>query len=221
MFIRVLILGLVLLPLAAERTVGETLARPSVEYRGELLMEAGRLALSGPIHYAPEKERRSLKLHGSRIPAKVIIIRRDKRIVWVLDPSSRSYYRAPLPKSRGTSNRLLSGAVIEKTKVGIESLDGIPTTRYKVKFAENESGRLVGDIWVTAENIVVRVDGKILKNKRSTPFHLRLTDLKIGKQPDELFEPPKGFKLVAASHPTMGVLVKPPASPGHSGLSGQ
>ena len=222
MFIRVLILALVLLPLAAESTVGETLTRPSVEYRGELLMEAGRLALSGPIHYAPEKERRSLKLHGSRIPAKVIIIRRDKRVVWVLDPPSRSYYRAPLPKkSRGTLNRLLSGTGIEKTKVGIESLDGIRTTRYKVKFAENKSGRLVGDMWVTAENIVVRVSGKVLKNKRSTPFHLRLTDLKIGKQPDDVFEPPKGFKLVPASHPTMGVLVKPPASPGHGGSSGQ
>ncbi len=184
-------------------------------------MEAGRLALSGPIHYAPEKERRSLKLLGSRVPAKVIIIRRDKRIAWVLDPSSRSYFRAPLPKIPGPTNRFLSGAVIEKTKVGIESVDGIRTTRYKVKFAENKSGRLVGDIWVTAENIVVRVNGKVLKNKRSTPFHLRLTNLKIGKQPDDVFEPPKGFKLVPASHPTMGVLVKPPASPGHGGSSGQ
>ena len=221
MFIRVLIIGLVLLPLAAETTVGETLTRPSVEYRGELLMEAGRLALFGPIHYAPKKEQRSLKLHGSRVPAKVIIIRRDRRIVWVLDPPSRSYFRAPLPKSRGTSNRLLSGTVVEKTKVGFESLNGIRTTRYKVKFGENKSGRLVGDMWVTADNIVVRVSGRVLKNKRSTPFHLRLTDLKIGKQPDHVFEPPKGFRLVPASHPTMGVLVKPPASPGHSRLSGQ
>ena len=50
MFMRILILALVLLPLAAESTVGETLTRPSVEYRGELHMEAGRLALFGPIH---------------------------------------------------------------------------------------------------------------------------------------------------------------------------
>ena len=93
--------------------------------------------------------------------------------------------------------------------VGNEIVDGVATTRYKVEFAPGKSGQLVGEMWITAENIVVRVDGKVLTDKRSTPFHLRLTDLSIGKQSAEVFEPPKGFRLVPASHPTMGALVKP------------
>lgn len=209
MSIRLYFAALVLSALAAGSAAGESLSRPSVEYYGQLHMQAGSLAISGPVYYAPDRERRSLKLHGSRVPAKVIIFRRDKHLAWVLDPATKSYFRAPLPKNSGTSNSLLSSPLVEKTVVGNEIVDGVGTTRYKVKFAPNGSGQLVGDMWVTAENIVVRVNGKVLTNKRSTPFHLRLTNLKIGKQPADVFEPPKGFKLVPASHPTMGVLVKP------------
>ena len=221
MSLRLYIAALVLSALAPGSAAGESLSRPSVEYYGQLHMEAGSLALSGPVHYAPDRERRSLKLHGSRVPAKVIIVRRDKHLAWVLDPATKSYYRAPLPKNQGSSNSLLSGTLIEKTVVGNEIVDGVETTRYKVKFARGKSGQLVGDMWVTAENIVLRVNGKVLTNKRSTPFHLRLTDLKIGKQPADIFEPPEGFKLVPASHPTMGVLVQPRASADHGGSTGR
>ncbi len=209
MSLRFFIAALVFSALAAGSAAGEPLSRPSVEYYGQLHMAAGRLAVSGPVHYAPDRERRSLKLQGSHIPAKIVIVRRDRQLAWVLDPATKSYYRAPLPKNQGTSNSLLSGTLTEKKLVGNEIVDGVATTRYKVEFAPGKSGQLVGDMWVTAENIVVRVDGKVLTDKRSTPFHLRLTELRIGKQSAGVFEPPKGFKLVPASHPTMGALVKP------------
>lgn len=213
MTLRIAIAALVLFPLAAAPAVAETLAPPTVEYQGQLRIEAGRLVLSGRVRLAGGKERRSLKLHGSRIPAKVMIIRRDKGVAWVLDPGTKSYFRVALPNKSGAGGRFLSAPLLEKTRLGTETLDGVETTRYRVKFAKGGNGRLAGDIWVTAENIVLRVDGNVLRNQRATPFRMTLTDLKIAPQPASVFEPPTAFRLVPASHPTMGAMVKPPAPP--------
>ena len=194
---------------ATTATAAETLAPPSVAYRADMRIQAGRLAMSGPIHITPKMERRSLKLNGTSVPARIIILRRDKGVGWVVDASTRSYYRVPMARTATTPTQYLSGTLVEKTKLGGETIDGIKTTRYRVKFAAGKSGQLVGEIWITPQNIVMRFDGRIVGGKRETRFRLSLTKLKIGPQPAALFAPPKDYEAVPASHPTKGILVRP------------
>ena len=212
MLIRIYVAALILLVLASGSARAETLERPRVEYHGQLLMEAGRLALSGPVHYTPKRERHSLKLHGSQVPPKIIILRHDERFALVMDPHTKSYYRIPLSGEEVPFYGVLSGPLLEKTMVGSEDVNGIETNRYEVVFARTDGGQLVGDLWLTADNVVMRMVGTVRRQGHSVPFRMQLTELKVGKQPDDIFAPPKDFKLVPASHPTLGALVKPPTS---------
>lgn len=193
---------------SASREPLARLLRPRVEYQADLRIDSGHLVLSGPVHYTPDRERRTLTFEGSRVPARPMIIRRDRHVVWVLDPEHRSYYQLPL----SASNELISGALTESIEVGRESIDGREATRYRVRFAEAEGAGLVGHVWISADDIVLRVEGTTVdagKNPRR-PFRLSLRNLKVGPQPPELFEVPKGFTPVAPSHPTLGIMAPPP-----------
>lgn len=189
--------------------VATGLPSPTVDYQGMLRFETGRLAVAGPVHVSGAKERRTLALVGARVPAKEMIMRPDLGVVWVADPTSRSYYLARLPADQRGAGGLLSASLEEKMLLGRETVDGFATSHYRVRFAETAEGQLTGEIWVTAENIVLRLEGSVRKDGRSTPLRMTLSELRIGPQPADAFEPPSGFRLVPASHPTMGVFAQP------------
>jgi hypothetical protein len=138
-----------------------------------------------------------------------MITRPDLGVVWVVDPTSRSYYLARLPADQRGAGGLLSASLEEKKLLSRETVDGLATSHYRVRFAKTAEGQLTGEIWLTAENIVLRLEGSVRKDGRSTPLRMALSELRIGPQPADAFEPPAEFRLVPASHPTMGVFAQP------------
>lgn len=190
----------------------ETLPRPTVEYRADLRVESGVVVLSGPVHYTPDKERRALAIHSTQIPRRPIIIRRDKGVIWVLNPERKSYIRVPLSRGPGPAGSLRSRVLTEKTVVGRDTIDGMETTKYKVTFARDKrtGTQLAGHMWLSKDGIVVRVLGETRSKNRARPFRHTLTNLEIGPQPAVLFEVPAGFVQVAPSHPTKGIIAITP-----------
>lgn len=210
MFSRMVNVAIVFFSLVAVGTAEERLIRSTAAYQADVRVQAGSLAVSGPIHITPEKEKRIMQVEGSRVRATLIITRRDKGIIWVLNPQQKSYYAIPLKGEGGKTKGLLPSALIEKVEVGPETVDGIPTLKYKVKFAPRGESQLVGYIWVSPDHILVRVEGETLSKGRSRPFRMTLENLKIGPQPAALFEVPKDFVQVPPSHPTLGIMAPAP-----------
>lgn len=216
-----MVLGVILALPAAGETVGagepapEHLVRPAVEYQANLRIESGHLVLSGPVHFTPDKEKRTLTLDGSRVPGQSMIIRRDKSVVWILNPEHKSYYQVPLSSESASSHDVTSRALIEKVEVGRETIDGVEATKYRVKFAEVEGAGLGGHLWLSAANIVLRVEGTTVdrERNRSRPFRMRLENLKLAPQAPDLFEVPTGFTQVTPGHPTLGIMAPPPRRP--------
>lgn len=105
----------------------------------------------------------------------------------------------------------MSRALAEKIEVGRERVDGIEATKYRVRFAEVEGASLIGHLWVSAENIILRVEGTTLDKEKnqSRPFRMTLRSLRLVPQALELFAVPKGFTQVSPSHPTQGIMAPP------------
>lgn len=209
MYLRIACVVVALFLLGIDRVAADEQTRPTVEYQADVRIEAGSLVLSGPVQYAPDKERRTLMLQGTSIPARVMIIRRDKNVGWVLDKQSKSYFAVSLPSMPASESSSFSTSPIEKIKIRSETIDGIEATKYRVKFTETKDGQLVGYIWLTPNNIALRFEGEFLHKGQPAPFRMNLTNLKIGPQPAEVFEVPKDFRLVPANHPTMGIFGPP------------
>lgn len=182
---------------AAEADQAGALPRPAVEYQAELRIESGGLVLSGPVHYTPDKERRTLSLVGSKFPGQPIILRRDKALVWVLDPERNSYRQSPWSSddAAAAGRGGVPQRLVEKTEVGGETVDGTEATRYRVRFSEVDGTTLVGEIWISPDNIVLRIEGALVEraNNRSQPFRMALTNLERAPQAPELFELPRDF----------------------------
>lgn len=212
MDIRTVFLTGALLLAGAGWATADELTPPTADYRAEFNIQAGSFVLSGPVYYAHDKERRELKLQGTSLPAKTMIIRRDKNVMWVLNPEHKAYSGVPLSNIRTSGSDFFSTELVEKTKLGSETIGGIETTKYRVKFAETPNGQLVGQIWLTSDNIVVRFEGEFSSKGHSSLIRMSLANLKIGPQPAEVFETPKGLRLVPATHPTMGIMAPPPNS---------
>ena len=189
----------------------ERLPAANVEYDAHMQVASGRLVLSGPIHYGKDRERRTLELEGARVPEQVMIIRRDKGLAWMMNPSRKSYYHVPLGMASGRP--IVPDLLEEKVPAGRETIAGVPTTKYRVRFAENEGTRLSGELWLTDQNIVLRIDGQTTASDgaRTRPFRMKLEKLKVRPQRAELFEVPEGYEHVASSHPTLGAAALPPS----------
>ena len=197
---------------AAAESAPARLASPQVEYEAELTIESGLVATSGPVHYTPLKERRTLALRGMRVPAQVMIVRRDKDLIWILNPASKSFYEVPITASVSSVGAIPSGEIEKSKRVGREKVAGVDATRYQVSFTEREGVKLSGTMWLSDDDILLRIDGETIEGEagQSRPFRLTLSDLKRQTQPPELFEIPEGFVQVIPSHPTRGILAPPP-----------
>ena len=94
-------------------------------------------------------------------------------------------------------------------------MDGIAATKFKVTFAENKNGRLSGLLWLSADNIILAIDGEVTAKGKSRPFKMSLANIRIGSQPDHLFEVPTGYSHAPPAR--SGRKVRAPVR-GHEGL---
>lgn len=173
------------------------LVLPNVAYQADITIQAGRISFSGKIHYAIDRERREIGFARSKRTRKPMIIRRDKQVIWVLNPGSETFFATPMPKLGGTAGPGFAGRkLVEQTKLGSEVLDNIATTKYRLVFAKQNDVQISGTAWITADNILMRLHGISAVKDETAPIIFSLSNLKIGPQDAKLFDVPAGFKPV-------------------------
>src|SRR3989304_6229758 len=167
----------------------EKLMEPQVEYSADSVIETKMGVVKGKVYHAKAKERQELS--GEMIGVESIaIVRKDTHIVWVLMPASKTYMEQPF--NEGTSSNMPGGAY-ELTKLGLETLNGHKTTKSKFTCVLKDGKKLEGFLWMTGEGIVVKMDAAGKDPERDARVKIELTNIKIGKQDDSLFELPPGY----------------------------
>ena len=124
----------------------------------------------------------------------------------------RSYYGIPFSAgTRGPAGPIPSGPVVEQISLGREQLAGHDCEKHRLRFAENDGFQLEGLVWISSQQILMRIEGQTveLATGRARPFRLSLANLEVAPQPDVLFEIPEGYQRVSSGHPTLGLAAVP------------
>jgi hypothetical protein len=120
-------------------------------------------------------------------PEKMITITRmDKKASWTLMPSEKMHMEMPLdPK---TAPKTEIRGEIERKLVGSETINGHPAIKYLVTYKEDGETAKVYQWMATDINFPVKtadVNGRWVQEYRN---------VKIGPQPEVLFELPSGYQ---------------------------
>lgn len=165
---------------------------PQVEYSADSYVESAEGTMEGPLFHAPGKERREYVENGQSM---VMIIRHDKKVVWMLMPDDKTYMEMKLAKQRRKDD--LSSYKVEQTTVGPETVNGVKATKSKIVMTAPNGNKMGGFWWTTGEGIVVKMDAISVDKGGKERLTINLENLKIGKQDPRLFEIPPGYENMA------------------------
>jgi hypothetical protein len=115
------------------------------------------------------------------------------------------YMEMNIAQAAGKDNTDPSQYKIEQTVIGPETLNGVQTTKSKIIMTGPKGEKMGGFMWMTKENIMVKMDAIAIEKNQKMRFKTELTNLKIGKQDASLFEIPPGYSK--AGMPSMGSLM--------------
>lgn len=149
--------------------------------------------IPGKMYQSGEKSRQEVTMGGMQ---QIIINRRDKKVVWMLAPTQKSYmeFNADDPKmgKKEDLQNFWKSHDAKMEKIGKEDVNGVETTHSKVTIASAtpDGHTFSGEVWLTKDNVPMRM--------RTSPSSggevvMELKNLKIGKQAPSLFEVPEGY----------------------------
>lgn len=183
----------------------------SKRFRLSLLVLGGALLLGvSHLEAAEFSARMVLKNAGQVMPGKIFvkdnklrhefidengytvtIVRRDKRLVWVLLPWERTYVELPLGLQLPGQFLQVPQNAVSQRRVGTEELSGYEVDRIEVLVRGGTGGVMRQTFWV-AKKLGLPI--KTVCAERQ--FSVEYTDIRENRQEDRLFEIPAGFKKV-------------------------
>src|SRR3989344_558259 len=146
-------------------------------------MEGG-MTMKSRIYYSPGKQRMEMGGAGGN----VIIIRKDKKVMWQLMGSM--YMERAMG---GADSQDPHDMDVQQTVVGDETVNGVKTTKYKVIATKKDGSKFGGFFWTTKDGITVKMDLLSKEGDKKMRMTQELTNLKVGKQDPKLFEIPSGY----------------------------
>jgi hypothetical protein len=132
------------------------------------------------------------RMENERAGGTYSIVRQDLNKVWTVMPASKSYLELSQAKDRAAEvpGEKMKGEVSRKA-IGSETIAGHPTTKYEVTAKMGDKTMTSHQWWATDIRFPIKtaaVDGS---------WSVTYSDIKIGGQPDSLFELPAGYRKMS------------------------
>ncbi|HKE43257.1 MAG TPA: DUF4412 domain-containing protein [Steroidobacteraceae bacterium] len=176
----------------------QALPSPTVEYSADRLIESEAGNFSGKVYAARDKERMETTMQGMQ---SITILRRDQQASYMLMPSHHMYQQTDFAKAKQQSGATPDD--VEITEVGPDTIEGRPTTKYKLLMKDHSAG---GFIWITQEGIAVKMDTVSKEGGGKQRMTMTLSNLQIGPQDPQLFEVPSDYTAMPSMGKGMGAL---------------
>ena len=140
--------------------------------------------MTGKIYFKPDRFRIDMNIHEDM----VIITRIDKKISWNIMTKQKMYMEMPFDlKNKPKVEEKFEGE-IERKEIGNEAIDGHPAKKYLITYkVENRKNQVYQ--WL-ATDIKFPVKTSAVDGSWTQEF----TNIKMGSQPDTLFEVPAGYQ---------------------------
>lgn len=156
------------------------------EFSADMTMtDAKGKVASGKIFMKGQKIRQEITDEGQ---TNVAILRLDKKVSWTLLPENQ-YMEVAMPFD--TSRPEDSGIEYETTELGNETINGYECKVIQYTYKEKKYGILVQ--WIANKlNFTIKSQTKNSKGKVTNT--MEYSNIKVGNQPDSLFEIPSGYQ---------------------------
>ncbi len=160
----------------------------AAEFSARMVLKDGGTATMGRIFIKGDKMRQEF-LDGEGHT--VTIVRRDKRLIWVLLPRERTYTEIPWQLRTKLPGQFLHipPEARHKRKTGQEKVAGIETEKYEVLVPGGEKGTLRQCYWL-APKLGLPLKMTCPEQQISVEYQ----DIKEEPLPERLFELPPGFQ---------------------------
>ncbi|MCE3251138.1 MAG: hypothetical protein K0Q67_148 [Cellvibrio sp.] len=159
---------------------------PDTEYSALKQVVTAQGSFVQTVHHSHGKERSEMQMQGMSM---AVIYRPDKKLAWQLLPMQKMYMQMDLSSANKMTGNAPDDVTIEK--VGIEVLEGINTTKYKLLLKDKSAG---GFIWLSPDNIAIKMDFISKEGKDKSRITMTMKNLKVEPQDAELFELPEGYQ---------------------------
>jgi len=183
----------IVISLSFTASAAQKMKEATVEYSGDLVMETQAGTVTGKQYYGLNgKIRQEMTAQGM---TSIMISRQDKKVAWILMPDQKMYMESSLEESAkksGTTN--VNDCDVDMTAQGDETVNGVKATKYKVSMSCPDKANYDGNMWVTKEGIMVKMDAVAGQGSQQMRIKMDLKNLKIGTQDAGLFEIPAGYQ---------------------------
>ncbi len=182
----------------------DKLPLPKASYSADVLFFTKGKEFSGHINVDGPKERRQAK-NAAGVDT-TIIIRRDQGKVYDLKPKRHLAVGLRIAAAEAAGDTGAAGTDVDSfygadaESQGLETIDGLLTTKYAVKIDGGPDLVVNATIWATDDGIVVKVIGKTSIDADKPPSRMELKNIVRGPQDAGLFEIPSGMELLTAGN---------------------
>ncbi len=157
----------------------------TIEFSADFSMTlAGGKAMTGKSFVKGDKIRNELLVMGQ---TSITIARQDKRFAWVLIPAAKQYREMPMKYDPAHPTPDMP---FDTKEIGKDKVNGYDCKLVQLTFKNPEYGMVVN--WMATQlNMPVRVQVK--KKDGTLVMTIDYSNIKVGSQPDSLFEIPAGY----------------------------
>jgi len=155
-------------------------------FAADAKVETEEMNVNTKIYYTPGKLRDEMSMGGQEM---VMIRRFDLNKLWMI--MGQGMYMEIDPE--GGSEQAPQYTLIEREVIGPETVNGIPTTKYKSVY-ETKDGKFGGFTWFTDDNIAVKAFMIHETKGEKQRLKFEITELRRGSQSDSMFEIPAGYQ---------------------------
>ncbi|MHB1457444.1 MAG: DUF4412 domain-containing protein [Armatimonadota bacterium] len=173
------ILGVAGMAMAAEYSADVKQSMPGLDGKS--------MNMNAKIYVKGQMERRESTTPMGKM---ISITRRDKGVMWMLMPAQKSYMEQKLGNVNPKADPIASVLKMMPNykKVGTAKIAGFMCDKYTFKDTERKTS---GTAWISPQlKAQVKMD---MKSSRGNMTYA-LTNIKMGTQPNSLFNIPKGYK---------------------------
>jgi hypothetical protein len=170
---------------------------PTVDFVAEMVFRNGAgQTRKARLYYTADKQR--LEYLAGQEPIALLVDKTAKKS-WLLLLNRRQYQ--PVPFVPPDYFLGVSNPASKRRKVGDETLLGKAVGRYEVSAKTRQGDSFDGVAWITAQRIVVRLEGTAQRGRRKQKIAMTMTELTIGPVEADLLQLPKGYKALPPAKP--------------------
>ena len=161
----------------------------SRDFSARMESEANGMKTKGRMFFASDRQRVEMD-EGGQGGGAVMIVRMDKKVIWMLMVDDKQYMEMPVTAQR-QAVAPDPDKVIKRKKLGSETVDGHPCTKEQVT-VKGADGMDEEFYWWFATDIKWPIKTAAVDGSWSQTYR----EIKFGRQDPALFELPKGYTKV-------------------------